>query len=409
MWDKLFYNANIATIDGTIAAPYGTITNGVIAIKDDEISFIGSLDELPDKPEKCAAYCEDLKGRWITPGLIDCHTHLIFGGNRAKEFELRLNGASYEEIAKAGGGILSTVTHTRNETADQLFETAANRLNAMQNQGISTVEIKSGYGLDLETEVKMLKVAQRLEDQFDVTISKTFLGAHALPPEYKDDRQGYIDLVCEKMIPEIAQADLADAVDVFCENIGFTYAETEQVFKAAQNHGVRVKLHAEQLSDLSGSSLAASYNALSVDHLEYLSTKSIDAISASGTVAVLLPGAYYYLRETQLPPIEQLREKNVPIAIASDCNPGSSPLISPLLVLNMACTLFRLTPEEALTGMTINAAKALGLENSIGTLTVGKKADIAIWDISSPAELCYWIGSNPLQSLIVGGKTVVQL
>ncbi len=406
MWDTLLINANLATMAAGDERSYGAIERAALAVEDGRIVWTGSENMLSGDTSALAHNVTDLRGAWVTPGLIDCHTHLVFGGNRASEFEARLNGASYEEIARAGGGILSTVTATRNASKRELYESAVGRLRAMQGEGVTTVEIKSGYGLDLSTEIAMLEVARELGEQDHLRVCATFLGAHALPPEFSNDRSGYIDLVCNEMIPEVARRGLVNSVDAFCETIGFSCDETRLVFEAAKAHGLPVKLHAEQLSDQGGSQLAASYDALSVDHLEYLSAEGIAQIAASNTVAVLLPGAFYFLRETKIPPIEELRAAGVPIAIASDCNPGSSPLVSPLLVLNMACTLFHLTPEQALTGMTRNAAKALGLDSEIGTLEVGKKADLAVWDVSDLAELSYWVGANPLKMLIVAGNTI---
>ncbi len=346
-----------------------------------------------------------LGGAWVTPGLIDCHTHLVFAGNRAREWEMRAQGASYEDIARAGGGILSTVRATRAESEDTLAQSAAQRARAMAAQGVTTIEIKSGYGLDLESETKMLRAAARAGELANVRVTRTFLGAHALPPEYKDNRAGYLDLICEQMIPAVAREKLAVAVDAFCETIAFTPAETERVFAAAKAHGLRVKLHAEQLSDCGGAILAAKYDALSADHLEHLSQAGVDAMARAGTVAVLLPTAFYFLRETKMPPAEALRHAGVPMAIATDCNPGTSPVVSPLVALNMACTLFGMTPEEALTGMTCYAAQALGLQSEIGTLEIGKSADLAVWNISEPAELAYWIGADLLQDRYLRGRS----
>jgi len=393
-FDYIIHNVNIATLATEYSSddnPYGVIEKGCIAVSDGVIAYLGDFDA-----ELSAEKFIDGEGQWLTPGLIDCHTHLIYGGNRANEFEMRLNGAAYEDIAKAGGGIISTVKATREASEEELFQSAAKRLQSFLDEGVTTIEIKSGYGLDTENEIKMLKVAKRLEEEFPIRVSTTFLGAHALPPEYKNDADGYIALVCNEMIPKIAKRNLADCVDAFCENIGFTYEQTEKVFKAAQQHGLKVKLHAEQLSDQSGAGLAADYKALSADHLEYLSQDSIDKMANSGTVAVLLPGAFYFLRETKLPPMDQLRQAGIPIAIASDSNPGTSPAQSLLLMLNMACTLFRMTPLEALQSVTINAAKALGLEEDIGTIESGKKAEFALWDIDHPNQLSYQLGGNNL-------------
>lgn len=384
---------------------YGAINNGALTIADGKIAWIGEQSNLPAF-DKSAVDVIDGQGKWITPGLIDCHTHIVYGSHRANEFEMRLQGASYEEIANSGGGIVSTVKATRAASVEELYVSAHKRLSALHNEGVTSLEIKSGYGLDLETEIKMLKVAKRLEENTPVTVRKTFLGAHAVPVEYKDNADAYIDLVCEQMIPEIAKQNLADAVDVFCEGIGFSIEQTEAVFKAAKQYGLPVKVHAEQLSDLGGSELAAKYNALSSDHVEFLSEQGVKAMSAANMTAVLLPGAFYFLRETKLPPIELLRAHNVPMAIASDANPGSSPINSIQLMLNMACTLFRLTPSEALAGVTCHAAKALGIDGVVGRLEVGLDADIAVWDIEQPAQLCYQFGVNPLAALYKQGKKV---
>ncbi|WNC71725.1 imidazolonepropionase [Thalassotalea psychrophila] len=404
-WQLLFINVNIATMTQA-GTSYAAIEDGALAISDGKIVWLGNKQQLPEYDESQVEVI-DGKGQWLSPGLIDCHTHIVYGSHRANEFELRLQGASYEEIAQSGGGIVSTVKATRTASEDELFASAYKRLNALHNEGVTSLEIKSGYGLDLDTEVKMLKVANRLSESLPVTVQKTFLGAHALPVEYKDDADAYIKLVCEQMIPAVAKQNLADAVDVFCEGIGFSLAQTEAVFSAAKAHNIRVKVHAEQLSDLGGTELAAKYNALSSDHLEYLSDAGVKAMQASGMVAVLLPGAFYFLRETKLPPIEMLRANNVRIAIASDANPGSSPINSIQLMLNMACTLFRLTPTEALAGVTCNAARALGIDDKVGELAVGMNADIAMWDIEQPAELCYQYGVNPLAALYKLGKRVI--
>ncbi|WP_018624692.1 imidazolonepropionase [Kangiella aquimarina] len=393
-FDYLIHNVNIASM--ATHGDYGIIENACLGVKSGVIEFIGTQEQLnaANELESNAETVINAHNQWLTPGLIDCHTHLVYGGNRANEFEMRLNGASYEEIAKAGGGILSSVRATRAATEQQLFETASKRLKSLLKEGLTTIEIKSGYGLDTETEIKMLKVARRLGKEFPVRVSTTFLGAHALPPEYKDRADDYIDLVCNEMLPTIAELELADAVDAFCENIGFSYQQTQKVFETAKQLGLPVKLHAEQLSDQSGAGLAADFDALSADHLEYLSQESIEKMAKSGTVAVLLPGAFYFLRETKLPPIQALRDKQVPMAIATDSNPGTSPAESLLLMLNMACTLFRMTPLESLQGVTINAAKALGLSKEIGTLEVGKKADMVLWDIDHPNQLSYQLGGS---------------
>jgi imidazolonepropionase len=406
-WDAIWVGANLATMRGE-GAPYGAIPIGAIAVHGDRIAWVGRRSDLPAAPEKCAIAVHEAGGRWITPGLVDCHTHLVFGGDRSAEFERRLQGATYEEIARAGGGIVSTVAATRTSDDESLFQGARRRLERLIAEGVTTVEIKSGYGLETETEVKQLRVARRLGRELPVSVATTFLGAHALPPEFKGRQGAYIDLVVDEMLPAVAGAGLADAVDAFCETIAFTAAETERVFAAAARRGLPVKLHADQLSDGGGAALAARRTALSADHLEYASEAGVRAMAAAGTVAVLLPGAFYTLRETQLPPVESFRRHGVAIAIASDCNPGSSPIPSLLLMLNMACTLFRLTPEEVLAGVTRNAAAALGLGSDRGTLEPGKRADFALWDIARPAELAYWAGDNRCVGVVRGGKVTRQ-
>jgi imidazolonepropionase len=401
MWDRLFVNVRLATMAG--GAPYGAIDKGALAIADGLIAFAGPQAELSGPPERLAGEVEDLDGRWMTPGLIDCHTHLVYGGDRAREFELRLQGASYEEIARAGGGIVSTVAKTREASRGDLLAAAAPRLRALMAEGVTTVEIKSGYGLDLENELKQLWVARQLGTELPVGVRTTFLGAHALPPEANGDSAAYIDAVVD-MIPQIKASGLADALDAFCEKIAFSPEETAKVFTAARAHGLPVKLHADQLSDLGGAALAARFGALSADHLEFTSKRGVAAMAKAGTVAVLLPGAFYFLRETKLPPVAALREAGVPIALATDSNPGSSPVTSLLLMLNMAATLFRMTPEEALRGVTCHGARALGLADTHGTLAVGKTADLAVWEIERPAELVYRIGFNPLAFALKDGR-----
>jgi imidazolonepropionase len=404
MWDTLFLDAHLATMAEGSGRPYGAVRDGALAVQNGRIAWIGAAADLPGAPQTLASEVVRLDGRWITPGLVDCHTHLVFGGDRSGEWEQRLNGVSYEEIAKAGGGILSTVRATREASEDQLVEAATPRLKALAAQGVTTVEIKSGYGLDLDSELKSLRAAERVGKRCEVRVSRTLLSAHAVPPEYREDRSGYVRLICETIIPVAAKAGLADAVDAFCETIGFTPQETEQVFAAAKAHGLRVKLHAEQLSDQGGAALAARFQALSADHLEHLSDEGVAAMAQAGTVAVLLPGAYYFLRDTRLPPVERLRAAGVPMAVATDCNPGTSPATSPLLMLNMACTLFRLTPEEALAGMTRNGARALGLQDETGALEPGKAADLAIWNIETPAALAYWLGADLLHARWLEGR-----
>ena len=404
-WQTLWTNVNLATMTEG-AKGYGAIENAALAIADGKIAWLGSEVELPSFDANTVNVI-DGKGAWLTPGLVDCHTHIVYGGNRANEFEMRLEGKSYEEIAKAGGGIVSTVKATRAASKDQLFANAFKRLSALHQQGVTTVEIKSGYGLDTINEMKMLEVASDLATSLPVTVQRTFLGAHALPVEYKGRPDDYIKLVCEDMIPKIAVNNLADAVDVFCEGIGFSLAQTEKVFAAAKAHNLPIKVHAEQLSNLGGTELAAKYQAMSSDHIEFLDEAGVSAMKAADMTAVLLPGAFYFLRETQLPPMDLLRKHGVSMAIATDANPGSSPICSLQLMLNMACTLFRLTPAEALAGVTCNGAKALGLASSKGQLAVGYDADIACWDIQQPAELCYQFGVNPLQKLMKSGEMVI--
>ena len=396
MWDRLLTGCNIATMDPNVPGAFGAILDGAIGIQDGRIVRVGRRVELAGYRAKSV---EPLGGAWVTPGLVDCHTHLIFGGNRAGEFEQRLNGASYQEIARAGGGILSSVKATRLASLDELVEQAR----ALMRGGATTVEIKSGYGLDTMSELKMLEAARALGESEAVRISPTLLALHALPPEYADRRDAFVEMAIEDMIPAAAEAGLATAVDAFCEGIGFSPDEVRALFTAAGEHGLRVKLHAEQLSNSEGAALAAEFGALSADHLEHADEAGIGAMARAGMVAVLLPGAYYALREERKPPVELLRRHGVPMAVATDCNPGTSPTLSPTLMLSMACTLFRLTPEEALAGMTVHAAKALGLEREIGTVTTGKAADLCVWRVSRPAELCYWVGHPGPERRIVAG------
>lgn len=385
--------------------PAQVIENGALVTRDGLIAWVGAAPELPAQFAQHASR-HDLGGQWVTPGLIDCHTHLVYAGNRADEFALRLAGASYEEIARRGGGILSTVSATRAASEEELFRQSARRLQALLAEGVTTIEIKSGYGLDLATEGKMLRVARRLGREYPVTIVTTFLGAHALAPEYSERADDYITLVCEQMLPALHAEGLVDAVDVFCERIGFSVAQSERVFDAAVRLGLPVKMHAEQLSNLGGTRLAARYHALSADHLEYLNEADVAAMKQSATVAVLLPGAYYFIRETQLPPLDLLRRYGVPIALATDSNPGTSPTTSLLLMLNMACTLFRMTVAEALTGVTAHAARALGMAATHGTLAPGKIADFAVWEVDSLAELAYWSGLARCSAVVRGGVKV---
>lgn len=395
----LLKNITIASMDGG----YGLLPDAAILVEQGKIAWIGPKNAAPQYSQVV-----DGRGTLVTPGLIDCHTHLVYGGNRAAEFEQRLNGATYAEIARAGGGIMSTVKATRAATEDALLASALKRLDCLLAEGVTTVEVKSGYGLDVETELKMLRVARQLEKQRPVTVLTSFLGAHTFPAEFKESHQAYLDIVCTKALPAAHAAGLVDAVDVFCEGIAFSLSETEQVFKSAKAFDIPVKLHAEQLSNLGGTKLAARYGALSVDHIEYLDDDGVEAIQKSGTVAVLLPGAFYYLREKQSPPVAALRSRNVPIAIATDLNPGSSPVHSLILTMNMACTLFGLTPEEALLGVTANAAKALGLSDR-GMIKPGLRADLAFWTVERPGDLAYPLGVNPIAAIMQNGTFVKSL
>ncbi|WP_444998487.1 imidazolonepropionase [Aliikangiella sp. IMCC44359] len=403
-YQLVIHNVEVATMAND--NDYGVINDAAICINNGIIQKIianANSQDIEIETENSI----DGDGRWVTPGLIDCHTHLVYGGNRANEFEMRLEGASYEEIAKAGGGIISTVSATRNTSKDELFKASAKRLSYLIDEGVTSIEIKSGYGLDLKTEQKMLEVAHELETYSPIEISKTFLGAHALPLEYKDRAEEYIDLVCEEMMPQLHQQGLIDCVDAFCENIGFDLKQTRRVFEKAKSLGLPVKLHAEQLSNLDGSKLACEYQAWSVDHLEFLPEENIPYLKQSGTVATLLPGAFYFLGETKLPPISALREHKIPMAIATDSNPGSSPCLSILLMLNMATTLFKLTPLEALQGVTKHAAKALRIDSKVGCIKEGMQADMVLWDIESPAELSYRIAGNPCHTVIKKGEVIL--
>jgi len=383
--------------------PYGLIENTAMVIENDYITWIGSEESLPNHYDY---EMEDAEGDYISPGLIDCHTHLIYGGNRIDEFEKRLNGVSYEEIAKSGGGILSTVQATRDATEAELIESANKRLSHLKAEGVTTIEVKSGYGLNTETELKMLSVARTMNVNNDIDVIATFLGAHAIPDEHKNNRDDYIDLIINEMLPKIAEQKMAAAVDGFCETIGFQYQEMEKIFIKAKELGLNVKLHAEQLSNQNGTKLAAKYGALSADHLEHLTEDAILNMKEAGTIAVLLPGAYYTLRDSKCPPIDLLRKHKVPMAVATDCNPGSSPVLSLKLMINMASTIFQLTPEEAIAGVTRNAAKALGLRDR-GIIKEGMLADLVRWDIEHPAELAYYVGGNHVKSVIKNGKIVL--
>jgi imidazolonepropionase len=400
-FDRIWHNARLATMRAD-RPDLGVVEHGVIATRDGRIAFAGEAAEFAADAD--AVEQIDCEGRWITPGLVDCHTHLVYGGNRAHEFELRLQGASYEEIARAGGGIVSTVKATRAASEAELIAGALKRLDALIGEGVTTLEVKSGYGLETATELRQLKAARALGRERPVGIRTSFLGAHALPPEAGGDKDRYIDLVCSEMLPAVAQAGLADAVDGFMEGIAFSGEHMTKVFRAAKTLGLPVKLHADQLSNLGGASLAAGFGALSADHLEHTDETGVAAMAKAGTVAVLLPGAYYFIRETKKPPVEAFRTHGVPMALATDCNPGSSPLTSPLLVMNMAATLFRMTVAECLAGLTREGARALGLLGEIGTLEAGKSCDLAIWDIERPAELVYRMGFNPLHARVWRGR-----
>ncbi len=399
--DALWLNGNFATMAAG-GAPYGAIGDGALAASGGRIAWIGPRADMPAglTPDREI----DLGGRWVTPGLIDCHTHLVFAGDRAEEFERRLNGESYEDIARAGGGIASTVRQTRAAALAALVDAALPRLDALIAEGVTTIEIKSGYGLERETELKQLRAARQLAEARDIGVKTTLLAAHTTPPEFAGQPDRYIGLVCEDILPAAAAAGLADAVDGFCERIAFSAEQMRRVFQAARARGLPVKLHAEQLSPSGGARLAAEFGALSADHLEHADDKDAAALAKAGAVAVLLPGAFYFLRERQAPPIEAFRRHGVPMAVATDCNPGTSPLSSILAAMNMACTLFRLTPEEALAGATRAAAQALGMGLEAGTLEAGKSCDLAIWNISRPAELCHRLGFNPLHARVRGGR-----
>ncbi|APW36478.1 imidazolonepropionase [Rhodoferax koreense] len=398
LWEHLRF------IPGALASgvdlPAGA--HAAIAVTQGRIRWIGERGALPADLQALPRF--DGGGALVTPGLVDCHTHLVYGGQRANEFAMRLAGASYEEVAQAGGGIVASVRATREASEDELFASASRRLENLLAEGVCAIEIKSGYGLALAHERKQLRVARRLGEAHGVTVRTTFLGAHALPPEYTGRSQAYIDLVCQEMLPALAAEGLVDAVDVFCERIAFSLAETEQVFRAAQALGLPVKLHAEQLSDMGGAALAARYGALSCDHIEHLSPAGIEAMRAAGTVAVLLPGAYYTLRDTHLPPIQELRAAGVPMAVSTDHNPGTSPALSLLLMVNMACTLFRLTVPEALAGVTRHAARALGLQDTHGALGVDRPANFVLWDLQEAAELAYWFGQRPVRAIVRQGR-----
>ncbi|NCF23236.1 MAG: imidazolonepropionase [Gammaproteobacteria bacterium] len=400
-WDLLLTDARIATMRQG-EPDYGVIESGAIAIAGGVIDWIGAAAEVPGRE---AGETRSLEGRWVTPALVDCHTHLVFGGQRAEEYERRLRGASYEDIAAEGGGILSTVKATREASDEQLYADALPRLHALAREGVATVEIKSGYGLDLDNELKMLRVARRLGEHSGLTVRTSLLAAHTVAPEFAGDADAYMDRIVDEILPAAAREDLADAVDAYCESIAFDARQVERLFSRAQKFGLRVKLHADQLSDGGGAELAARFGALSADHLEYTSPEGVRALAEAGTAAVLLPGAYLTLNETQQPPMGELRESGVPLAIATDCNPGTSPLCSIHFAMGLGSRLFGMTPEECLAGVTREAARALGLGHDRGTLETGKRADIAIWDFDHPRELAYWLGTHPLSDLLIAGQS----
>jgi imidazolonepropionase len=401
-WDVLLLDCSLATMVAGKDDDYGAIDAGAIAWQDGRIAYVGEQSALPGPPDQLARQVRRAHGTWITPALVDCHTHLVFAGNRAIEFEQRLGGASYEDIARAGGGILSTVRQTRAASEDELFEQSLPRAAALVADGVATIEVKSGYCLDLVGEEKMLRVARRIGAELGVTVRTTFLGAHALPPEFAGDPAGYLG-ACMEWLRELNGLGLVDAVDAFCEGIGFSPAQLRPLLELSRSLGLPVKLHADQLSDLDGAALVAEFGGLSADHLEYSNETAVAAMAAAGTVATLLPGAFHVLRETRLPPIDALRAHGVAMAVATDLNPGTSPLQSLRLAMSLACTHFRITPAEALRGATTHAARALGLADR-GQLRVGLRADLAIWTIDHPSELSYWLGGDPLQQLLVGGQ-----
>jgi imidazolonepropionase len=383
---------------------YGEIRGGALAVKGERIVWVGREADLPAPPGECARIVHDLGGRWLTPGLVDCHTHLVFAGDRSGEYEARLKGATYEEIARAGGGIRTTMRATREASEDDLLGPALGRLSGLCGEGVTTVEVKSGYGLEPATELRMLRVARRMGRNPSVDVQTTLLAAHALPPEFEGRRGAYLDLIREEILPRALEEDLADAVDAFCDEIAFTAGECEEVLEAGLNAGLAARLHADQLSDQGGAALAAKLGARTADHLEYASRGGVEAMASAGTVAVLLPGAFFFLREEKAPPVDQFREAGVPIALATDLNPGSSPVNSILTTLNLGCVLFGLTPEESLRGVTVNGAEALGLEGDRGSLVESKRADLAVWEIGHPRELSYWLGTNPCRGVVKDGN-----
>ena len=400
-WDRIWVGADLATMDED--GGIGHVPDGVLAIRDGRIAWVGTAAQL-DALQWSAEVATDARGLWITPGLIECHTHLVYAGDRSNEFAARLRGATYEEISRAGGGIVSTMRATRGASEDELLAHSLPRARALASEGVTTLEVKSGYGLNLDSELKMLRVARRLGEQLGIDVVKTFLGAHALPPEFANRQDDYVRHVCDDMLPAVAAENLAEAADVFCERIAFTREQTERVFERARSLGLALRLHADQLSDGGGGELAARYGALSADHLEYTSEASLQLMAERGVVAGLLPGAFYYLRETRLPPIEQMRALRIPMAVSTDCNPGTSPISSLLLAMNMACVLFRMTATEVLRGATVNAARALGLNSDRGMLREGMRADLAVWRLRHPEQLCAEVGSHKPVEVVAGGK-----
>jgi imidazolonepropionase len=402
-WDRVWLGGNMATLAAGRGG-YGEIRNGALAVRRGKIAWVGPEEDLPGRPEDLAEEVLDLQGRWLTPGLVDCHTHLVFAGDRSGEFEARLRGATYEEIARGGGGIRTTMRATREASEDDLFREASRRLVALQAEGVTTVEVKSGYGMETGTELRMLRAARRLAREHPVRVQATFLGAHVLPPEFEGRREAYLDLIREEMIPQVVKEGLADAVDAFCDEIAFTPEECRSVLLAGREAGLATRLHADQLSDQGGAAMAARLGARSADHLERTSPEGVAAMASAGTVAVLLPGAFYFLKEDHPPPVSRFREAGVPMAVATDMNPGSSPLNSILAAMNLSCLLMGLTPEEALRGVTVHGARALGLHQILGSLEKGKMADLAIWEVGHPRELSYWLGRNPCVGVVKDGE-----
>ena len=407
-WDRLWIGGHLATM-APGGDPFGGIRDGAIACRKGRISWVGREGDLPGSPDRLAREVIRLEGLWVTPGLVDCHTHLVFAGDRSGEFEARLQGATYEEIARKGGGIRTTMRATREAAEDALVEAATPRLRNLLSEGVTTVEVKSGYGMETETELRMLRAARRLGDTHPVEVQTSFLGAHVLPPDFEGRREAYLDLICEEMIPRAVEEGLADAVDAFCDEIAFTPQECERVLRTGMELGLGARLHADQLSDQGGAALAARLGARSADHLERTSSEGVSAMAEWGTVAVLLPGAFYFLRDDSPPPVSRFREENVPMAVATDLNPGSSPLNSLLTAMNLACVLFGLTPEESFRGVTVNGARALGLQRDRGTLEKEKMADLALWEVDHPRELSYWMGKNPCKGVVKDGEPTLSL